>query len=427
MPNYVWSDPSRPVTIRLSLSVLGRLALPGPAGGSAGLLLGRSVLEDGRPIISIENFEPAELEHLDEALARQNDAVGMYRAQAGREFPQIQSDEALLFGQYFTRPDALFLLLHPRLERAAFFIIEGDEFSLVHQFTFRAAKPPDARKWPITRTQQRALEVLALVSGVVAGAALFQHFQPPHFIQPVSAMPQPVAATRPVPSYPADPEPLPSPFAPPEAPVPAERPKPARPVRKAGAERNAEEAPRPSPPSTPPKAVPEPTPAPADAPPPARPAAPAPAPVPAPVRNIPREPEPGILVDAEPVKGSRIGQVVGHIPLLRRLHKPAPPLAPPEPVRRVDPKLSSEERAELTNTVDVDVRVYVDEAGKVEYAELMSNAKHHPRLSTAAVYASRRWDFRPAVQGGQHVPGEVILHFRFVPPEPPPPPARGQN
>ena len=180
-----------------------------------GLLLGRSVLEDARHIIFIENFEPVELEQLEESVTRHKDAVGMYRAQASREFPQIQPDEALLFGQYFTRPDALFLLLHPRLERAAFFTVEGDEFALVHQFTFRAARP-DASKWSFSRTQQRGIEVLALLAGIAAGAALFQHFQPPHFSQAVAAMPQPLASARPVRSYPVDLDPLPSPFARPE-------------------------------------------------------------------------------------------------------------------------------------------------------------------------------------------------------------------
>jgi TonB family protein len=136
------------------------------------------------------------------------------------------------------------------------------------------------------------------------------------------------------------------------------------------------------------------------------------------VRNIPREPEPDIQVDAEPVRESGVGKVVGHIPLLRRLHKAAPPLVPPEPLRQVNPKLSAEERAELTDPVEVNVRVYVDEGGKVQYAELLSNAKHHPNLSSAAVFAARRWNFTPAVQGGQHVPGEVILHFHFTPPAP---------
>jgi TonB family protein len=425
MPNYVWSDPARPVTIRLSLSVLGRLAVPGPATGSIGLLLGRSVLDDARHVICIESFVPADVEHIEEIVARHKDAVGMYRAQASREFPQIQPDEAELFGQYFTRPDAVFLLLHPGLERAAFFTVEGEEFSLVHQFSFRAAKPPASGKWPMTQTQQRGLEVLALLFGIVAGAALFQHFQPPHFTQEVSAMPPPVAAAAPIRNDAVDPEPLPSPFAPPPAPASPAPSKPARPVLRAGAERIAEAPPEPPPAASSPKAVPEPPPAPAPA------ATPAPAPAatpaaPAPVRNIPREPQPNIQVDAEPVAGSRLAKVVGHIPLLRRLHKSAPPLVPPAPLRQVPPTLSAKDRAELTDPVEVNVRVYVNEQGKVDFAELLSNAKHHPNLSSAAVYASRRWDFTPAVQDGQHVPGEVILHFHFAPPGPSPAP-QGQN
>ncbi len=65
------------------------------------------------------------------------------------------------------------------------------------------------------------MEVLALLAGLVAGAALFQHFQPPHFSQAASALAQPVASAGPVRSYPADPEPLPSPFARPEIPLPS--------------------------------------------------------------------------------------------------------------------------------------------------------------------------------------------------------------
>ena len=104
------------------------------------------------------------------------------------------------------------------------------------------------------------------------------------------------------------------------------------------------------------------------------------------------------------------------IPLLRRLNKQPQTFEPPRATHEVRPSLSKRERRELTAAVPVDVKVYVAESGKVEYAELLSGGRYRD-LAAEAVYAARRWAFSPARLGEEAVPGEVILHFRFEPPK----------
>jgi hypothetical protein len=94
--------------------------------------------------------------------------------------------------------------------------------------------------------------------------------------------------------------------------------------------------------------------------------------------------------------------MIGKIPLVRRLKKQPQTLVPPKPLKEVHPSLSARERSSLTRPVPVDVKVYITESGKVDYA-------------AAAVYAARHRDFAPARSGEEKVPGEVILHFRLEP------------
>lgn len=128
---------------------------------------------------------------------------------------------------------------------------------------------------------------------------------------------------------------------------------------------------------------------------------------------------PRVEVSAEPAPQSRWTKVVHHIPLLRRLKKEQQTVVPPEPVREAKPSLSAAERQKLTTEVPIDVRVYLTESGAVHFAELVENrpAERHRELADAAVFAARRWNFRPARVGGENVPSEVILHFRFKPAE----------
>ncbi len=140
-------------------------------------------------------------------------------------------------------------------------------------------------------------------------------------------------------------------------------------------------------------------------------------PVAAPPPPSPRAPDPYVSVVAEPVTGSFLRRVARKIPLFGRLKKPKEAYTPPQPRHEVEPVLDTLEQRLLTSEVPVDVKVYITESGKVDYAELLSSADGQKRaFATAAVYAARRWDFDPARVGDEKVPGEVILHFQFRPP-----------
>ena len=65
---------------------------------------------------------------------------------------------------------------------------------------------------------------------------------------------------------------------------------------------------------------------------------------------------------------------------------------------------------------DIDVKVYVNPAGKVDYAELLSKvSKADVDLASMLVFSARRWEFVPARDGADPASGEVILHYRFEP------------
>jgi hypothetical protein len=62
----------------------------------------------------------------------------------------------------------------------------------------------------------------------------------------------------------------------------------------------------------------------------------------------------------------------------------------------------------------LDVRAFINESGKVTYAEMVSKVTEaNRRLASLAVFDARHWEFTPAQLGAQIVPGEVILRYRF--------------
>jgi hypothetical protein len=124
-------------------------------------------------------------------------------------------------------------------------------------------------------------------------------------------------------------------------------------------------------------------------------------------------PEPYSTVTVEAVKESRLSRIVGKIPLLRRLHR-TPEFLPPRPVRETNPTVPAELRRTLKSEVRLDVCAYLDESGKVTYAQMLSNITEANRdLASIAVFDARHWEFMPAQLGGHIVPGQVILHYRF--------------
>jgi hypothetical protein len=101
---------------------------------------------------------------------------------------------------------------------------------------------------------------------------------------------------------------------------------------------------------------------------------------------------------------------------LGRKHDKHEAFIAPAPIHQDKPAVPPELRRRVTSEVSIDVKVFVNRAGKVEYAELLSNGTGANRdLASLAVFSSRRWQFSPASRDGAPVPAEVVLRFRFGP------------
>jgi hypothetical protein len=102
-------------------------------------------------------------------------------------------------------------------------------------------------------------------------------------------------------------------------------------------------------------------------------------------------------------------------PLLGKSNRGAAYTAP-APIREHLPEVSADLRRRVAHQVPIDVKVFVDATGKVEYAELLSSgAGPNRELAMLAVFASRRWQFSPANLNGAPVPAEIVLQYRFGP------------
>jgi outer membrane biosynthesis protein TonB len=123
---------------------------------------------------------------------------------------------------------------------------------------------------------------------------------------------------------------------------------------------------------------------------------------------------PTVQMSAEPVPGSRVGRIVGKIPLVRRLKRPDRTVLP-VPVFQARPNIRlSQDRP--VGPVAVNVKVRVAESGAVMLAEVQDYGDPpNWRLAAAALDAARRWTFEPARVEDTAVPSDVILHFRFTP------------
>lgn len=103
--------------------------------------------------------------------------------------------------------------------------------------------------------------------------------------------------------------------------------------------------------------------------------------------------------------------------------KPAPPAQPatiihrtePRAIHRAAPVIAAGIRPRITGTIPIDVRVHVDEHGRVTSAVPVVRAHGglDGYLSQSAVQAARLWRFEPARENGKPVPGTQIIHFVF--------------
>jgi CheY-like chemotaxis protein len=118
-------------------------------------------------------------------------------------------------------------------------------------------------------------------------------------------------------------------------------------------------------------------------------------------------------VTFEAVTESHFSGVMGRVPLLRRLHRPVD-IVPPRPMQENTPTVPEQLLRTLRTEVPLDVRVYINKSGKVDYAELLSDITASNRdFATLAVFNARHWEFQPARSERRIVPGRAILHYRF--------------
>jgi CheY-like chemotaxis protein len=138
-----------------------------------------------------------------------------------------------------------------------------------------------------------------------------------------------------------------------------------------------------------------------------------------PIPVAPTSPAPKAAVESfstvsfEAVTESHFGGVMGRVPLLRRLRRTTD-FVPPRPVQDSTPTVPEELLRTLRTEMPLDVRVYINESGKVDYAELLSDITTANRdFATLAVFNARRWKFEPARSEARLVAGRALLHYRF--------------
>lgn len=79
------------------------------------------------------------------------------------------------------------------------------------------------------------------------------------------------------------------------------------------------------------------------------------------------------------------------------------------------PRLSAQLKAVLSKATAVDVRLRIDAEGRVDKAEAVAPNGTNRLLVDAALQSARLWTFHPATVGGQAVPSETVVTFRFTP------------
>jgi hypothetical protein len=118
-------------------------------------------------------------------------------------------------------------------------------------------------------------------------------------------------------------------------------------------------------------------------------------------------------VSVRPVSGSRLEHLARNIPLIGK-HYRRSDYVPPVPLR--NPALPNLRHRHVAHDVNIDVKVYVNPSGKVDYSEVLSKVPETDRdLAALAVFSARQWEFVPARAVDGTVPGEVILHYEFGP------------
>ena len=128
----------------------------------------------------------------------------------------------------------------------------------------------------------------------------------------------------------------------------------------------------------------------------------------------PQIPDPLVTVSIEPLAVSHRAES-----LARRSPTGAPAkharYTPPALTHREPLDLPPELRRRIGRTTTINIKLYLDQTGKVQFAELLSDGTGRDRdLASMAVFTSRHYQFLPARLGDEPVPAEVLLHYRFA-------------
>jgi TonB family protein len=83
-----------------------------------------------------------------------------------------------------------------------------------------------------------------------------------------------------------------------------------------------------------------------------------------------------------------------------------------QPIHQVKPQISPQLARKAWGVENVDIKVLVEEDGRVAHAEVV-HASGDGFLAEPARLAALGWKFQPARAAGRRVSSSLILHFRF--------------
>jgi hypothetical protein len=90
--------------------------------------------------------------------------------------------------------------------------------------------------------------------------------------------------------------------------------------------------------------------------------------------------------------------------------------AQPKPIYRAPPVVAAGIRPRIKGTMPIDVKVRIDEKGRVVSASPITKLHDglEEYLATRALQAAREWKFEPARESGKAVAGTQTIHFVFT-------------
>jgi TonB family protein len=468
---YRWQVPGKPVAVSLSLAVVEQLGLAVRTPEESpsrrlpeigGLLSGTVKRTRGLTVVEVGDFECVECEHvsgpsyflssddqrrLKERIRRRKRAggrslVGFFRSNTRREFEATVEDLDLM-DRFFAKDSMVLLLVHAGLDgalRGGFLIREQQAIRTMTpylEFPFDSGALPGGNyeierrpgespagnvprlpagltSVPAVPFRMQWLAATAALAVAIGGGALYRgsgSAAAPPTVAPISsagadrATEEVVAPQIPVAAIVAE-----------NIPALPERPPAAAPAPPSETVADhTREAPKPFMPVSTPQA-PDVESVPSVPDPPNVALEPVRIPVPVfeesaiPPSPVPARPDPfvSIVVDAPP--SERRG-LLGRVS--RKTHS-GQAFVPPRPIDQPSPQVPPELRSRIAKPVPITVKLYVGRSGSVEYAELLSDGTGANRdLASLAVFTARKWRFSPAQEGGEAVPAQVRVQFRF--------------